>query len=191
MSVIVATHRIRRRKASIGRGHGLGQDLATGTPTELTSRTARNHLEDAFIQLRPEAKRRGHRRSRFRPGRRLLARRPDPGRRADQRFGASTAVDHVELSHRAWRNFRLHRLRRPAKTTTTKTLDGAASGQRRQSAAVRPRRESPKTSTRASASATCRSLFLFTGSSPCGKIWFFTPAYFTFPPVKFPAALTR
>ena len=98
--------------------------LATGTPTELMSRTARNHLEDAFIQLLPEAKRRGHRALVIPP------REAAPGEAAieaeglTKRFGAFTAVDHVSFRIERGEIFGFIGSNGCGKTTTMKMLTG-------------------------------------------------------------------
>ena len=70
--------------------------IASGTPAELMARGRGVTLDDAFIDLLPEAKRAGHEavvvgRVRKSKGRR------DRGGGAPQRFGKFTAVDHVSF----------------------------------------------------------------------------------------------
>ena len=98
--------------------------LASGTPTELMSRTARDHLEDAFIQLLPEAKARGHR-ALVIPPREMV-----PGEAAieaeglTKRFGAFTAVDHVSFRIERGEIFGFIGSNGCGKTTTMKMLTG-------------------------------------------------------------------
>src|SRR6185369_8787606 len=75
-----------------------GRVLATGTPAELTRRTGTSDLEQCFIQLLPEEKRKGHTE---------LVIPPRPAGKSEiaieahdltQRFGTFTAVDRVTLS---------------------------------------------------------------------------------------------
>jgi len=98
--------------------------LATGTPTELMSRTAREHLEDAFIQLLPEAKRRGHR-ALVIPSRDVAL--GDAAIEAEgltKRFGAFTAVDHVSFRIGRGEIFGFLGSNGCGKTTTMKMLTG-------------------------------------------------------------------
>ena len=79
-----------------------GQVLATGAPSELLAQTGTAHLEEAFIALLPEEKKRGHQSVQITP----LELGEDPqvaieARGLTMRFGDFVAVDHVD--------FRIHR----------------------------------------------------------------------------------
>jgi len=101
-----------------------GRVLATGTPTELTRRTGTTDLEQCFIQLLPEEKRKGHTE---------LVIPPRPAGKSDiaieahgltQRFGAFTAVDHVSLSIARGEIFGFLGSNGCGKSTTMKMLTG-------------------------------------------------------------------
>lgn len=79
-----------------------GQVLATGAPSELLAQTGTAHLEEAFIALLPEEKKRGHQSVQITP----LELGEDPQVAIEARgltmlFGDFVAVDHVD--------FRIHR----------------------------------------------------------------------------------
>ncbi|HVR50373.1 MAG TPA: ATP-binding cassette domain-containing protein, partial [Pseudorhodoferax sp.] len=72
-----------------------GQVLATGTPAELLARTGTEALEEAFVALLPEEKKKGHAAVQIPP---LQAAEDDiaiEARDLTMRFGDFTAVDHV------------------------------------------------------------------------------------------------
>jgi len=102
-----------------------GRVLATGTPQELLARSASPDLEEAFIALLPEAKRRGHQKVSIPP---LPA-----GEGADvaieaqdltMRFGDFVAVDHVNFRIRRGEIFGFLGSNGCGKTTTMKMLTG-------------------------------------------------------------------
>jgi len=101
-----------------------GKILAVGSPAELTSRTRTGKLEDAFIRLLPEAKRRGHR---------TLTIPPRPARDGQaaieaegltKRFGDFTAVDHASFRIERGEIFGFLGSNGCGKTTTMKMLTG-------------------------------------------------------------------
>jgi len=101
-----------------------GKVLATGLPAELTSRTQTGRLEDAFVRLLPEAKRRGHRRLVIPP---RPARDGEPAIEAQgltKRFGDFTAVDHASFRIERGEIFGFLGSNGCGKTTTMKMLTG-------------------------------------------------------------------
>src|SRR6476659_2698848 len=78
-----------------------GKILATGTATELKTRTGENTLEKAFIKLLPESARRGHKEPVITPRQASEGPPAIESHGLTQRFGSFTAVDHV--------NFRIER----------------------------------------------------------------------------------
>ncbi len=110
-----------------------GRVLATGTPTELLARAGKDHLEEAFIALLPETRRRGHR---------GLPPAPPPSadenemaieaRDLTMRFGDFVAVDHVNFRIRRGEIFGFLGSNGCGKSTTMKMLTGllpASAGQ--------------------------------------------------------------
>lgn len=101
-----------------------GKVLATGTPAELMQRTGTRDLEQCFIALLPEEKRRGHRELTIPP------RAPGQGEIAidakglTRRFGDFTAVDHVTLSIERGEIFGFLGSNGCGKSTTMKMLTG-------------------------------------------------------------------
>jgi len=102
-----------------------GRILATGSPKELLTRTGARDLDAAFIQLLPEAKRRGHRELAVPP---LAVREGEPPAITAQgltmRFGSFTAVDHVDFEIRRGEIFGFLGSNGCGKTTTMKMLTG-------------------------------------------------------------------
>jgi len=102
-----------------------GRVLATGTPAELQERTGTASLDDAFIALMPEEKRKLHRKVEIPP-------RPkdddgDPAIEAEgltMRFGDFTAVDHVSFRIPKGEIFGFLGSNGSGKTTTMKMLTG-------------------------------------------------------------------
>ncbi len=78
-----------------------GRVLATGSPTELRSRTGTNNLDAAFIQLLPDKKRRGHRALTIPPYQAREREAAIEARELTRRFGDFTAVDRVSFPYRA------------------------------------------------------------------------------------------
>lgn len=111
-----------------------GQVLATGTPAELLTRTGCHSLEDAFIELMPEEKKRGHTPVVIPP---LNADDDDIAIEAQDltmRFGDFTAVDHVSFRIRRGEIFGFLGSNGCGKSTTMKMLTGllpASEGQAR------------------------------------------------------------
>jgi ribosome-dependent ATPase len=101
-----------------------GKVLATGSPHDLKTRTGTSTLEQAFIALLPEDKRRGHRRLVVPP------RRSDGGvvaieaRALTRRFGDFIAVDHVSFRIERGEIFGFLGANGCGKTTTMKMLTG-------------------------------------------------------------------
>ncbi|BAL95181.1 ribosome-associated ATPase/putative transporter RbbA [Rubrivivax gelatinosus] len=102
-----------------------GRVLATGTPAELRTRTGAAALEQAFIALLPEERRRGHRAVTVPP----LAEDGDDSIAIEaqgltMRFGDFTAVDHVNLAIRRGEIFGFLGSNGCGKSTTMKILTG-------------------------------------------------------------------
>ena len=127
MSVIVATAYMEEAEAF---DHLVAMDagrvLATGTPAEL--RGAQTSLEQAFIALLPEDKRRGHREVIVPP---LAEGADEPpaieARGLTMRFGGFTAVDHVDFRIRRGEIFGFLGSNGCGKSTTMKMLTGLLS----------------------------------------------------------------
>jgi ribosome-dependent ATPase len=102
-----------------------GRVLATGTPPELRGRTRASSLEEAFVALLPEERRRGHTPVVVRPfvageGETVAIEAHDLTRR----FGDFVAVDHVSLRIRRGEIFGFLGSNGCGKTTTMKMLTG-------------------------------------------------------------------
>lgn len=101
-----------------------GQVLATGTPAQLLARTGTASLESAFIQLLPEAQRRGYAPVTIPP---LQVDKDDiaiEARGLTMRFGDFTAVDHVSFRIRRGEIFGFLGSNGCGKSTTMKMLTG-------------------------------------------------------------------
>ncbi len=101
-----------------------GQVLATGTPAELLERTHSTSLEEAFVALLPEEKKRGHEPVAIPP---LEAAEDDiaiEARDLTMRFGDFTAVDHVSFRIRRGEIFGFLGSNGCGKSTTMKMLTG-------------------------------------------------------------------
>lgn len=102
-----------------------GRVLDTGSPARLLTRTGAADLDEAFIRLLPEARRRGHRTLRVPP---LPSRDDEPPAIVAQgltmRFGSFTAVDHVDFEIRRGEIFGFLGSNGCGKTTTMKMLTG-------------------------------------------------------------------
>jgi ribosome-dependent ATPase len=101
-----------------------GRVLATGNPIELKSKTGTRTLEEAFIQLLPEEKRRGHRILTIPP---RDVRDDKPAIEAlglTKRFGQFVAVDHVSFKIQRGEIFGFLGSNGCGKTTTMKMLTG-------------------------------------------------------------------
>jgi ribosome-dependent ATPase len=100
-----------------------GRVLATGTPAELVKRTGKSDLEQAFIELLPEEKKRGHTELKIPPraaGHEIAI----EAHGLTQRFGTFTAVDHVTLSIERGEIFGFLGSNGCGKSTTMKMLTG-------------------------------------------------------------------
>ncbi|GAO25359.1 monosaccharide-transporting ATPase [Alicycliphilus sp. B1] len=101
-----------------------GRVLATGAPQEMLARTGCSSLEDAFIALMPEEKKRGHQSVVIPP---LQVDDADVAIEAQDltmRFGAFTAVDHVNFRIRRGEIFGFLGSNGCGKSTTMKMLTG-------------------------------------------------------------------
>ncbi|GAO20982.1 monosaccharide-transporting ATPase [Alicycliphilus sp. B1] len=101
-----------------------GQVLATGAPQEMLERTGCSSLEDAFIALMPEEKKRGHQPVVIPP---LQVDDADVAIEAQgltMRFGNFTAVDHVNFRIRRGEIFGFLGSNGCGKSTTMKMLTG-------------------------------------------------------------------
>lgn len=102
-----------------------GKILATGTPQELLTRTGKDNLDAAFIQLLPEEKRSGHRELTVPP----YDESGDPeiaieAEGLTKKFGSFTAVDHVSFKIRRGEIFGFLGSNGCGKTTTMRMLTG-------------------------------------------------------------------
>ena len=100
-----------------------GRVLATGTPAELLSRTDSDSLEEAFIRLLPEEKRRRHRALEI-PPRQANTRIAIEAHDLTMRFGDFVAVDRVNLRIERGEIFGFLGSNGCGKTTTMKMLTG-------------------------------------------------------------------
>lgn len=101
-----------------------GRVLATGTPAELMERTGTKDLEQCFIALLPEEKRKGHTELTIPPrtaGKTEIA---IDAKGLTRRFGSFTAVDHVTLSIERGEIFGFLGSNGCGKSTTMKMLTG-------------------------------------------------------------------
>ena len=101
-----------------------GRILACGTPEDFYRKTGEQHLEQAFLALLPEERRRGHHEV-------VIPPRPADGgevaieaRGLTMRFGDFTAVDHVDFQIRRGEIFGFLGSNGCGKTTTMKILTG-------------------------------------------------------------------
>jgi ribosome-dependent ATPase len=101
-----------------------GRVLATGTPQKLLGRTGTSSLEEAFIALLPEQKRRGHRKVEVPPRAVGDGEVAIEARGLTRRFGDFTAVDHVTLRIERGEIFGFLGSNGCGKTTTMKMLTG-------------------------------------------------------------------
>jgi ribosome-dependent ATPase len=101
-----------------------GRILATGAPAELKSRMGAGHLEEAYIRLLPQEKRRSHRTLSI-PPRTTQADGPAiEAHDLTRRFGDFIAVDHVSFSIERGEIFGFIGPNGSGKTTTMKMLTG-------------------------------------------------------------------
>ncbi|MDD2179800.1 ribosome-associated ATPase/putative transporter RbbA [Acidovorax sp. D2M1] len=105
-----------------------GRILATGTPAELMARTGHASLEQAFVALLPEAKRRGHQAVQIPPLDRSQAHDAAnvaiEARDLTMRFGDFVAVDHVSFRIQRGEIFGFLGSNGCGKSTTMKMLTG-------------------------------------------------------------------
>ena len=101
-----------------------GQVLATGSPAELMERTKTKDLEQCFIALLPEEKRRGHTELVIPPRADGKAEIAIDAKGLTRRFGTFTAVDHVTLSIERGEIFGFLGSNGCGKSTTMKMLTG-------------------------------------------------------------------
>jgi ribosome-dependent ATPase len=101
-----------------------GKVLATGTPAELMQRTGTRDLEQCFIALLPEEKRRGHRELTIPPRAAGKGEIAIDAQGLTRRFGDFTAVDHVTLSIERGEIFGFLGSNGCGKSTTMKMLTG-------------------------------------------------------------------
>ena len=125
MSVIVSTaYMDEAREFDFLAALDSGRILAAGTPRDMMARTGTDTLDDAFIRLLPEARRRGHRALVVPP---RATGDGVPAIEADQltrRFGRFTAVDHVSFRIERGEIFGFLGSNGCGKTTTMKMLTG-------------------------------------------------------------------
>lgn len=101
-----------------------GRVLATGTPAELMERTSTKDLEQCFIALLPEEKRKGHKEIAIPPRVSGNAELAIEAHGLTRRFGSFTAVDHVTLSIERGEIFGFLGSNGCGKSTTMKMLTG-------------------------------------------------------------------
>ena len=101
-----------------------GRVIATGSPEELTAKGNASTLDDAFINLLPEAKRAGHQAVIVRPRRATGGLPAIEAEGLTQRFGKFTAVDHVSFRIEAGEIFGFLGSNGCGKSTTMKMLTG-------------------------------------------------------------------
>ena len=101
-----------------------GKVLATGSPAELKGRLNVRTLEDAFVSLLPEEKRRGHSAIAIPPRRRHEGPPAIEAHELTMRFGTFTAVDHVSFRIERGEIFGFLGSNGCGKTTTMKMLTG-------------------------------------------------------------------
>jgi ribosome-dependent ATPase len=101
-----------------------GRVLATGTPADLLQRTGTRTLEEAFIALMPEEKRRGHKAVEIVPRPRENIEIAIEARDLTMRFGDFVAVDHVSFQIPRGEIFGFLGSNGCGKTTTMKMLTG-------------------------------------------------------------------
>ncbi|MDD3311416.1 ribosome-associated ATPase/putative transporter RbbA [Pseudodesulfovibrio sp.] len=101
-----------------------GRVLATGSPAELMARTGTADLDAAFIGLLPEERRRGHQAVVVAPWSGDAADVAIEAKGLTKKFGAFTAVDHVDLDIRRGEIFGFLGSNGCGKTTTMKMLTG-------------------------------------------------------------------
>jgi len=101
-----------------------GRVLATGTPAELLERTGCDSLEEAFIQLLPEEKKRGYRPVEIPPLHADADEIAIEARGLTMRFGDFTAVDNVSFRIRRGEIFGFLGSNGCGKSTTMKMLTG-------------------------------------------------------------------
>ncbi len=101
-----------------------GLVLATGSPTELMTRSGTKDLETCFIALLPEEKRMGHKELTIPPRPSAQSEIAIEARDLTCRFGAFTAVDHVTLTIERGEIFGFLGSNGCGKSTTMKMLTG-------------------------------------------------------------------
>jgi ABC-type multidrug transport system ATPase subunit/ABC-type multidrug transport system permease subunit len=101
-----------------------GKVMATGTPDELRRNTGEKTLERAFIRLLPEESRRGHKEPVITPWQSKGGTPAIEAHGLTQRFGAFTAVDHVNFRIEQGEIFGFLGSNGCGKTTTMKMLTG-------------------------------------------------------------------
>ena len=101
-----------------------GRVIATGSPEELTAKGNASTLDDAFINLLPEAKRAGHQAVIVRPRRTTGGLPAIEAEGLTQRFGKFTAVDHVSFRIERGEIFGFLGSNGCGKSTTMKMLTG-------------------------------------------------------------------
>ena len=101
-----------------------GKVLATGSPAELKDRMNVRTLEEAFVSLLPEEKRRGHSAVTIPPRRTQEGQPAIEAHGLTMRFGTFTAVDHVSFRIERGEIFGFLGSNGCGKTTTMKMLTG-------------------------------------------------------------------
>ncbi len=147
-----------------------GEVLATGSAEELRQQTQSATLEEAFINLLPQAQRQAHQAVVIPPYQPENAEIAIEARDLTMRFGSFVAVDHVNFRIPRGEIFGFLGSNGCGKSTTMKMLTGllpASEGE----AWLFGQPVDPKISIPAVVWAICRRRFRSITNSPCGKTW--------------------
>lgn len=162
-----------------------GEVLATGSAEELRQQTQSATLEEAFINLLPQAQRQAHQAVVIPPYQPENAEIAIEARDLTMRFGSFVAVDHVNFRIPRGEIFGFLGSNGCGKSTTMKMLTGllpASEGE----AWLFGQPVDPKISIPAVGWAICRRRFRSITNSPCGKTRSYMPVCFTSRKRKFP-----
>lgn len=162
-----------------------GKVLATGSAEELRQQTQSATLEEAFINLLPQAQRQAHQAVVIPPYQPENAEIAIEARDLTMRFGSFVAVDHVNFRIPRGEIFGFLGSNGCGKSTTMKMLTGllpASEGE----AWLFGQPVDPKISILVAGWAICRRRFRSITNSPCGKTWSYMLVCFISRKRKFP-----
>lgn len=162
-----------------------GEVLATGSAEELRQQTQSATLEEAFINLLPQAQRQAHQAVVIPPYQPENAEIAIEARDLTMRFGSFVAVDHVNFRIPRGEIFGFLGSNGCGKSTTMKMLTGllpASEGE----AWLFGQPVDPKISILVAGWAICRRRFRSITNSPCGKTWSYMLVCFISRKRKFP-----